>query len=242
MSRYGEVPMEPVVVAACDANYFMKFAPAFVESISQNTNHATHIHVVNPTDEVFALATYLNTRGKVTYSFNDDDLSEYTSEQKRAYYASLRFRVAPFILHSAKQIMILDIDCMVMENFDFPEKPVGYFPREPLPGTVGWEQEGTKCAAGCVYFHRDAGNVCSAVSDTLSGLELKWFNDQIALNHVMSQVPDEHVHKFDGDFMDWEFKDGTTIWTGKGPRKYDNPRYVQMQNKYSDSAMDFDGD
>ena len=242
MNRYGEVPLEPVVFAACDAKYFMKFAPAFVESISQNTNHATHIHVTNPTDEVFALASYLTTRGKVTYTFDDADLSQYTAEQTRALYASMRFLVAPFLLQHAKQLMILDIDCMVMENFEFPTKPVGYFPREPLPGTVGWEAEGTKCAAGCVYFHSDAQNVCNAVAETLGGLELKWFNDQIALNHVMSQVPEEHVHKFDGNFMDWEFKDGTTIWTGKGPRKYDNVRYVEMQNKYGDYAMNYDNE
>ena len=242
MKRYGEVPLEPVVFAACDAKYFMKFAPAFVESISQNTSHATHIHVTNPTEEVFALAAYLTTRGKVTYTFDEDDLSQYTPEQTRALYASMRFLIAPFLLQHAKQLMILDIDCMVMEDFNFPEKPVGYFPREPLPGTVGWEAEGTKCAAGCVYFHADALNVCNGVSETLGGLDLRWFNDQIALNHVMNQVPEQFVHTFDGDFMDWEFKDGTTIWTGKGPRKYDNPRYVEMQNKYSDYAMNYDNE
>jgi hypothetical protein len=136
--------------------------------------------------------------------------------------------------------LILDIDCMIMENFEFPNKPVGYFPREPLPGTVGWEAEGTKCAAGCVFFDRSALNVCNAISETLGGLELRWFNDQIALNHVMNQVPQEFVHKFDGDFMDWEFKEGTAIWTGKGPRKYENVRYVEMQNKYGDSIMNYD--
>jgi hypothetical protein len=97
------------------------------------------------------------------------------------------------------------------------------------------------CGRVCLLSCR-CKNVCSAVAETLGGLELKWFNDQIALNHIMSQVPDEHVHKFDGNFMDWEFRDGTTIWTGKGPRKYDNVRYVEMQNKYSDYAMNYDNE
>jgi len=33
--------------------------------------------------------------------------------------------------------------------------------------------------------------------------------------------------------MDWEFVEGTTIWTGKGPRKYDNPTYVGKKNEFN---------
>ena len=240
--RYGEVPVGAVFFSACDAKYFKKFAPAFVSSIGENSSTNIHIHVMNPDDEVFALACYLNSRVSqhVTYTFEDADLSQYNDEQKRALYASLRFLVAPFLLSHADQLLILDIDCMVMKNFDFPPYPIGYFPREPLPGTVGWEAEGTKCAAGCVFFDRSALNICEAISKTLDGLELKWFNDQIALNHVMTQVPEDFVHKFDSEFMDWEFKEGTAIWTGKGPRKYNNVRYVEMQNKYTDSIMNYD--
>ena len=237
--RYGEVPQGQVFFAACDANYFKKFAPAFVSSISSNSSTNIHIHVINPDDEVLALACYLNSRvpQHVTYTFEDADLSQYNSEQKRALYASLRFLVAPFLLSYADQLLILDIDCMVMQNFEFPAMPVGYFPREPLPGTVGWEAEGTKCAAGCVFLDKSAMNIATAISETLSGLETKWFNDQIALNHVMTQVPEEFVKKFDSDFMDWEFKEGTAIWTGKGPRKYDNETYVAKQHEYHDSIM-----
>jgi hypothetical protein len=240
--RYGEVPVGAVFFAACDANYFKKFAPAFVSSIGANSSTNIHIHVINPDDEVFALACYLNSRVSqhVTYTFEDRDLSQYSDEQKRALYASLRFLIAPFILSHADQLLILDIDCLVMKTFDFPAYPVGYFPREPLPGTVGWEAEGTKCAAGCVFLDKSALNVANAISETLGGLELRWFNDQIALNHVMNQVPKDFVHKFDGEFMDWEFKEGTAIWTGKGPRKYENAKYVEMQNKYTDSIMNHD--
>ena len=243
--RYGELPHSPVVFAACDSNYFKKFAPAFLASIAKNTKLNAHVHVINPDDEVLALACYLNSMvsNEVTYTFSDSDLSQYNQEQKRALYASLRFLVAPLILQHAGEMLILDIDCMVMENFNYPKDyKVGYFPRKPLEGTVGWEQEGTKVAAGCVYFHKDAMNVCNAVGETLGGLELRWFNDQIALNHVFSQLPEEVCWKYDWTFMDWEFKEGTIIWTGKGPRKYDNPKYVNKQNEYTDMIMNYDYD
>ena len=39
---------------------------------------------------------------------------------------------------------------------------------------------------------------------------------------------------FGPEFMDWEFIEGTTIWTGKGPRKYDNPVYVGKKEEFAD--------
>lgn len=242
--RYGELPSTPIIFAASDAKYFKKFAPAFAQSINENTSYNAHLHVINPDEEVFALACYLNGqfKNRLTYTFSDSDLSIHTEQQKRALYASLRFMVVPALLPHAKKILILDIDCLVMNDFEFPEKPVGYFPREPLAGTVGWEQEGTKCAAGCVYFDESAQNVTETISETLGSLPLQWFNDQIALNHVISQLPEDACHKYDGNFMDWEFKQGTTIWTGKGPRKYDNKTYVDEQKRYHDSIMENDYD
>lgn len=240
-NRYGELPSTPIIFAASDAKYFMKFAPAFVESINQNTPYNAHLHVINPNEEVFALASFLSARfcNKITFTFTDSNLPN-SPEERKALYASIRFLVAPALLPHAKKMLILDIDCLVMKSFEFPTKPVGYFPREPLQGTVGWEKEGTKCAAGAVYFDSSAQNVVDAIAETLGGLQLAWFNDQIALNHVVSQLPDDACHKYDGQFMDWEFKKGTTIWTGKGPRKYDNETYVAEQNKYNDLCFSID--
>ena len=237
--RYGELPTSPVVFAACDSKYFLDHAGPFVYSADER-GFDVHIHVVNPTDEVLSYAAILasTVQVRLTYTFNDEDLSNVSGDALRAYYACARFAVAPMILNTAGKILILDIDCLVMNKFEFPKEPIGYYPREPLPGTVGWEAEGTKVAAGAVYFDKEAMNVCNAVAETIGGLPLKWFNDQIALNHVFSQVPEQFTHKFDSNFMDWEFKQGTTIWTGKGPRKYDNPTYVAEKHKY-DRAADF---
>ena len=38
--------------------------------------------------------------------------------------------------------------------------------------------------------------------------------------------------KFDGNFMDWEFIEGTTIWTGKGPRKFENQKYLKAKKDF----------
>jgi hypothetical protein len=238
--KYGELPTSPVVFAAADSKYFLEHAGPFAYSAAEH-GFDIHIHVVNPTDEVLSYAAILasTVETRLTYTFNDEDLSSLSGDPLRAYYACLRFGVAPMILQQAGKIIILDIDCLVMNKFEFPDKPIGYFPRTDKTGAANeWEKQGMKIAAGAVYFDREALNVCEGVAQTIAGLPMRWFNDQIALSHIMDQVPEQFVHKFDSSFMDWEFKEGTTIWTGKGPRKYDNPTYVAEKHKY-DRASDF---
>jgi hypothetical protein len=229
---YGELPVGKVIFAACDSNYFIEHALPFALS-SSKAGFDTHIHVTSPTLEVFSHAGIINsvTENRVTYTFDDADLSKFTDEEKRTYYACLRFHILPFIIPSAGRVLTLDIDCMVMKNFQFPAmQPCGYFPRpnESHPGM--------KVAAGAVYLTKGSLNVAQAISDTLNNMSLQWFADQIALSHVFKQIPEEHVAKFDNKFMDWEFIDGTAIWTGKGPRKYDNPKYLKKKAEYNDEA------
>jgi len=232
---YGELPTTPVVMAACDSAYFIEHGPSFVYS-ANNVNKDVHVHIVNPTDEVLSLGSVLNatTEVRVTYTYNNIDHDDWSQESIRTYYACLRFLVAPNILSYCKSMLILDIDGMLMQSFDYPKKRVAFFPREPLPGTVGWEAEGTRVAAGAVYYHKDAYDVAILVAEEITKLPKKWFADQIALSTVMSSVKDDHIHHFDSQFMDWEFKKGTTIWTGKGPRKYNNPTYVAEKNRWMD--------
>jgi hypothetical protein len=230
---YGELPLGSVIFAAADSAYFMEHGLPFCIS-SSKAGFDTHIHVTNPTQKVLSLAGIVNavTDRAVTFTFDDADISALTGDQKRTYYACLRFNVLPTILDSAGRVMVLDIDCLVMKNFKFPTmQPCGYFPRP------NESHEGMKVAAGAVYFTKGVMNIANGIRDTLAGLPLNWFADQIALSHVFKQVPEEHVAIFDNEFMDWEFVEGTAIWTGKGPRKYDNPTYVNKKIEFAQMGI-----
>lgn len=236
---HGDAPTTPVVMAACDSKYFLDHGPAFIAS-ADKAGMDCHIHVVNPTDDVFTefedYSKKVDVSLTLTYSkFPTEQIAE--QDGTRTYYACLRFLVAPFLLQNCKKMLILDIDCVIMKPFEFPEKPLAYFPREPIPGTVGWESEGTTVAAGAVYYDIRATNAAVAVSETIKNMPLRWFVDQIALSRVFNAVDSEHVHHFDSQFMDWEFIEGTTIWTGKGPRKYDNPTYVAKKKEFAECLL-----
>jgi hypothetical protein len=147
-------------------------------------------------------------------------------------YASLRFFILPHLLEKIEKIMVLDIDCMVMKKFRFPEKPCGLFVREPVTYLSDWIKEGTKIAAGIVYFDNSYLDKAKKLIEIINSLPKTWYADQVALNKLLTEhINYEDVFVFNGNFMDWNFLEGTVIWTGKGKSKYDNPRYVAMKKK-----------
>lgn len=228
---YGEIPTHPVVFAACDNHYFKEHAPSLVYS-SNDIGKDIHIHITEADQDAYNIANILatDTDVKVTFSYND---KENMGRGQRTYYSCLRFLVLPLILPHAQKVLTVDVDGLMMKDFDWPEEPAGYFPREPLAGTVGWEAQGTKVAAGAVYMDNRAVDLAKAVAQRIGEGPWQWFLDQVALSQSFARVNDSQVRKFGPDFMDWEFKEGTTIWTGKGPRKYENPVYVMKKKEFN---------
>ena len=239
------------ILASCDVRYFRLFAPAFVTSAALAKNNV-HINVIidnSPgsdqsvdTDDLKLVFEQLNS-GENTLTFSEKKVTffEGTAEFVRTYYACNRFLIAPSLLRAGQRLFITDIDCMFMKHVDEPDADVGLFLRDSLPGTFGWEAEGTKTAAGAVYYNNTmiGREFAECVSQAIGLGRWKWFSDQVALSQAFEiYKQDIRFHCFDPQFMDWEFKEGTTIWTGKGPRKFDNPTYTAMQQKFDQIYKD----
>ena len=79
-------------------------------------------------------------------------------------------------------MLIIDTDCLVMEPYIWPDADLGLFLRDPLPGTVGWEKEGTHVAAGMVLYTKKSQPFAQEVAQALSTNDLIWFVDQVALS------------------------------------------------------------
>jgi len=225
---YGELPDGPVVFAASDSKYFIEHALPFALSASKFGHHV-HIHVTNPSPDVFSLASIITATATfpVTYTFDDENISNLTDQEAKAYYACLRFHILPSIIRAAGMVLTLDIDCLVMAEIDLTNmRPCGFFPR-PNEG-----HPAMKVAAGAIFLTSTSLKVAKAISQLLTSLPLQWYVDQFALAKIFDQIPPEHISIFDNSFMDWEFNEGTTIWTGKGPRKYDNPIYLNKKVEF----------
>lgn len=224
---YGELPTTPVIFAACDSKYFMEHALPFAVS-SSKAGFDTHIHVNRPDDEVLSHCDVIsaNCENKVTFTFDEFSSNHLDSEEKRTFYACLRFFVLPIILGVVKKVLTLDIDCIVMKGFEFPETNYGYFPRP------NESDPGMKVAAGAVYMTNKAIGTAEELVKVIDSTPLNWFADQLALSNVFSRLPSDDVTCFDHKFMDWDFIEGTTIWTGKGMRKHVSLKYMTKKDEF----------
>lgn len=228
---------ESLILSSCDSVYFNEHGRQWAQSCFEHEmDH--HIHVINPTQNDKNLAKDMEEKLKpyLTISFEDVDLS---AVDKRVYYSCNRFIIANHITRGVTKCMITDIDCLIMKKFDIPNHDIGLFLRNPLPGTVGWENYGTNVAAGVVSFKGSNGRqfikgVSETINDNAHGeAGWRWFLDQVCIwavyKGMMAGDDNITVYKYKSDFLDWEFKEGTEIWTGKGDRKTNNPTYVEAK-------------
>lgn len=232
---FEERPKGDVLFASCDSVYFHDHAIPLIASANVAGNDI-HVHVVNPVEHVFTeihKVAHQTDNINVTFSYENTDLSLVDS---RTYYASNRFMVAEQILEHADRLMIIDTDCLIMDTIEFPEgKTLGLFTRDSLPGTQGWEQRGTKVAAGIVLLTQETIPYIQGVAARVKEYGLRWFVDQVALYeqylHDGFDKSDKFIDFSDMD-MDWNFVAGSKIWTGKGERKYKNMTYVDKKREF----------
>jgi hypothetical protein len=233
---FKERPKGDVLFASCDSVYFHEHGIPLIASANAARNDI-HIHVVNPVEHVFTEIHKIAHQTPdivVTFSYENTDL---TLVDSRTYYASNRFMVAEQVLEYADRVMIIDTDCLVMDHIVFPEgKDLGLYTRDSLPGTQGWEQRGTMVAAGIVLLTQDTVPYIQGVSKRVKEYGLRWFVDQVALYEQYLADGWDKSDKFidfnDSD-MDWNFVEGSKIWTGKGERKYKNLTYVNKKIEFS---------
>lgn len=226
-------PKGNIVFASCDTKYFNQFAQSLLGSTHFIAEVPLHIHVMNPTDSVLNTCETWSEKFNFTYSLQD-------TIEDRTYYSINRFLVTPEIFKSCSGvsgILVVDVDCIFNKKFDFPEEDIGLFLREPLPGTFGWEKEGTHVAAGVVWCKSKSKRFLKNVSENIINHgNLTWFLDQVMLWRTFNDTSKktfDTFRKFDSAFMDWEFSEDSIMWTGKGDRKYNNTKYIERQNKYS---------
>ena len=219
--------------ASCDSVYLRAHAPALVASAACADN-SIHINVCGASGDDTNFLDNLSSKyhkiagwpsSNFTWSVSSEWSDCKTAEEKRTMYACDRFLTAKMILEGHKEnLLIIDTDCLIMNHIiDIDDDQIGLFLREPLPGTQGWENAGSRVAAGAVFISQDAAPFLEAVAQRIKQGPIAWFLDQVAINEAYQEYMGDYRYKyFDKQFMDWEFVEGTTIWTGKGPRKYEN--------------------
>jgi len=237
--------MKPTLYAACDFSYFCDHGYALAKSAADN-NMKIVIEMFPTLDGDYVsmfdrfFANWVTKRDEAIFEHVDlrgadeklftDLLTTLTIEDRRAFYACYRFLAAPRWLHDDDNILIIDADSIIRNPVELPDGfDLGLYLREGnVVGANTWEVEGMKVAAGAVFLTRRASAFAVDVANHIIYNPVKWFADQAALWAAYGKYKDTlNVVRLDElPVVDWDFIDGTMIWTGKGRRKFDDPKYV----------------
>jgi len=220
-----------ILYAACNYDYYKKYADVLIKSAEQ-FNQKIHIDIFPDVNDkcIPNLNSYFNV--DINY-FNDiAKLIKKDNFDKKAFYASFRFLNLKNIVNKYNEpILVVDIDAFIVnkvdainENYDF-----GLFLRENNnDGGNEYEKAGMKVAAGAVYVKKSAIGFIEYIENYLLQNEMKWFVDQHALYNGYKEYKDKlNFFQMPTKYIDWEFKEDSFIWTGKGPRKFNDETYLK---------------
>lgn len=215
-----------LIHASCDTKYFERFAGPFVRSILQNTPYSVHIDLIKRIEESVDLN--IVSADNIPRVKIDPKIIYEQRQTERVYPSVLRFHTLYKHLSATSKegVMVLDIDSIVRKPFIIPEPDrLGLYLREPLKNGVPWEEEGTNVAAGQLYVPRNEKGLRFAIrtKEHLFKLPQVWFVDQVALwrayKDFQEQFKEDAFDLSTLNQLDWDFKEDSPIWTGKGNRK-----------------------
>jgi predicted Zn-dependent protease len=241
----GEVPDvapdDRVIFFVADNAYFWEHARVLLASITRQSPTAKcHIHVVNPgADVAAALDQARKALPGLSYSHERADFGGCDDTHVRTYYASIRFvRLAEIFAHAPATYLCIDSDCIVRRDVTAAPLP---------PGDVGIrlrysDEPHASVAAGALVLRptpaagKFADRVAELISSVLETGEAAWFLDQVVLSQTVRELGHGEVRfaQIDMAYVDWFFRDEALIWTGKGPRKFEDDRYVAEASYYRD--------
>jgi hypothetical protein len=236
----GNTTEKFTIFAACDSKYLLDHAKGFITSCALAKNNV-HLHVTGPSQNDHKYLSFLSKGYKIlspetdmTTSYDDFDVSAYSPAQRKTFYACNRYMVAPDVVKC--DVLILDIDCFIMSNIEPFKADVGIFFRGGTDGKDKWEREGNLLAAGALYVAKNHLDFIiytkNIIQEYIDKQEIRWFLDQVALIRAYKNFPNKNYATITNEFLDWDFKEKTKVWTGKGSRKSLNPVYGHQHKEF----------
>jgi len=237
-----------VLITACDNHYWRKYAKAFIASCVRHVATA-YVQVINPSQQTMRQIDTVNERFDtlIKVSHSAPDLASMTEIQQKVYYATARFLFGHKILEELKFEggMIMDIDSILMgdpfgpKNWapEWDEADLGIWDRSDRNlGANEHERAGMKVIA-CMYASNPTRQFFKDVFGYVQERCFqRWFLEQEAIWEIWKNKDDYKERRWfnlrDSRLIDWKFAKGTTIWTGKGPRKDRNPTYRASVAEY----------
>lgn len=245
------------IYSAADEKYFDEFVPALSNSVKQNTKHSLHLHLYNPRPDQIEFCK----NKKISFTFEEVDqnlfltaakkfegntLNKVLASQKlrtttamsksndqsiqerlqKTYFACSRFILLRKFLKPNQQFLAIDVDAVV---------------RSSIPMLSGKDffihhifGKKARFLAGGIFYTGQKSNFLEqyglALEQCLHNDDIYWGLDQDVLEKI---VPNYNWGQLPMEFIDWDMRPESYIWTAKGERK-NLEIFKQEKQKYKD--------
>lgn len=240
-----------LVLTTCDEKYF-HFAKSLAKSMDFfSPDYLLCIHIINPSIDLFRTIKNEKLDSNLIISCEKTDLSEFSEEEKRAYYASARFFRIPELMQEFNvDIFCVDSDSLIVNPIDGDftnkdEADISLVRRDTVNGKINHIASEPplemKVATGSILSRNRKSTLefYSELNKTLTqkfiDRQLSWFIDQVIFYETMMKLQAKvTVRGIKTKYADWNFKASSILWAGKGELKNTNFKFLTLQKLLSE--------
>lgn len=236
-----------VTVFVCmDTSYCLRYLGSIAASIAENSPEANlHVHLVNPHEQALerldAVASMMGP-GRLSYGIETAKLGNYTPEQRKTYFASIRFvRLAELMEQSPGVFFVMDVDNLVRSDLSSC-LTLARGADVLIRNRFSLSPHLAVAACGIVLANTDAARdfmsrTAGYILDAFHSGHIAWFLDQIALTMALKgketgESDGLRVAQLPRSLLDWDFSRESLVWTGKGKRRLANERYQAEYHRF----------
>lgn len=216
--------MDLEIILLSDKRY-LKYVKIFLHSVKDNLfGCKINLCLINVLDN--KIESKLK---KIYPSITIDHISKkfLSFADKKAFCSNFRvFYISKKLKETKSSLLYMDCDSLVRKGLSFKDfensGDISILHRDSLDKRF-------KFATG-IIFTRNNSSTKKFFRDWEAAILPKihtWFSDQITFFENYMKYKNIIVFsQLDKKFIDWEFKDNSIVWTGKGSRKKNNLKYV----------------
>lgn len=223
-----------MILIISDEEYISK-AKILINSIRKFHDIKIHLHLVN-----YNIKLDVN---NIEYSYSNLKLDntnikywnsiKYT--EKNAYCANIRVKIINQLLDNNEWILYIDADSIVRKSLNYFFKEIKLYDLSAhYCDKKKYYKNGFRIRTGVLGINNSSimKEFMNYYSNKINLFE--WFSDQDTLQDTyLNYKKNIKFNKINSKYIDWNFKNESHIWTGKGESKYNNQNYINEEKKFT---------
>ena len=222
-----------ITIFSVSNSRYLKHLKVLLSSVTQNFPESTlYFHLININKD--EIAELININQNINYYLENIEFN--SGQEEKAYCANIRAKtIYKLLLNKEIDLLLyLDADSIVRKDLSDLVSLIRLHEITILHRFLS-KDEHLKFATGVIGIKKTNNSLAFIKhwSDLVDNNIYEWFTDQLSFSKTYNALASEiNLCNIPKKFIDWEFSLTTSIWVGKGPRKYEKELYKLEEQYY----------